>query len=52
MKQVFGIENQFFAKMLFLYLSDRAMLTEPISLKKFLKNLWPFWLRNGQVGDS
>ena len=52
MKSVLGIQNQFFAQMLFLYLSGRAMLTQPISLKQFLKKLNIFWMRNGQTGGS
>jgi len=41
--KVFGIRNDFFAQMLFTYLSDRAPLTYYITYSGFLKKLLPFF---------
>jgi len=43
MHNVFGSENEQFAKMLFLYISGYAQLSQPVSYKQFLKKLMPLW---------
>jgi hypothetical protein len=46
---VFKIKNQMFAKMLFLFLSDRAPLNARISYQQFLEKLMPFWHKNKEA---
>ncbi len=45
MHLVFGVKNNLFAKMLFLYLSGRKPLNAQINYKLFLTKLMPFWAK-------
>ena len=46
MHHVFGIQNQFFAKMLFIYLAERGPMNTKVNYLMFLERLMPFWLQS------
>lgn len=41
--RVFGIKNDLFAELLYLYLSDRKPLNQRINFMQFTERLLPFW---------
>jgi len=45
MHLVFGIKNQFFAKLFFLFLSGHKSLNTRINFQMFLQKLMPFWVK-------
>ena len=49
--KVFGIKNDFFAEMLFVYISDHAPLTHVINFFQFFERLNEFWPKKKFVPD-
>ncbi len=51
-QQVFGVKNDFFAEMLFCYISEHAPLTHVINFHQFFKRLFVFFPKKDDENDG